>query len=96
VSESLLPVAESGRRPVGLVYVIFSGEGLDFRVFRPKSALREVVLVDGGRFLERAWHEVYFDQEKTPVFYHIGCYFVIGKKRPKKWFSNSFTVSMKV
>jgi len=49
-----------------------------------------VVLVDGGRFLERAWHEVYFDQEKTPVFGHIGCYFVIGKKRPKNWFSNSF------
>lgn len=46
--------------------MIFSGEECVFRVFRPKPAFMEVILVANGMFLEKAWHEVDFDQENAP------------------------------
>ncbi|MCY4185574.1 MAG: hypothetical protein OXC82_05165 [Rhodobacteraceae bacterium] len=62
----LLPDPEGGS---GDWHAVLSGEE---RVFRPKPAVMEVILVDGGMFLEMAWHDMYFAEENKLVYGQIG------------------------
>ena len=62
----LLRIAGSGRRLRGLVCDVFRGRACFFCAFQPKTAFKEVVLVDHGILLTVVGSDVDPDLENDP------------------------------